>query len=153
VALSHVDPELEARIPDEVNGVTLEKLSLAGGGLFEEDDADTQAFRDALRAAGASPENTTVAVGRATDNASLNIAALRVAGAQGSQFLQAVVDSIVADGAGTASQVDIAGREVVQITSMDGTVGYLIAVGDTVYRVQSPDPAAAAAALGLLPQS
>jgi hypothetical protein len=149
--LPHAAPDLEARLPNEINGVTLQKLSVAGTTLMNDTDED---FQSLIQALGASPEDVSVALAGADSELDLTLSAIRVAGAQGSQFIQNMVDTAVAEDEGsTSTQVDLAGRPVVTITSPDAGDTYLVAVGDAVYVVETRDPALAATAVGLLPQN
>ena len=144
----HVDPELEARLPSVVNGVTLEKASMAANDFISDDGMEE--FQALLQATGAQAEDVTIGVASSQD---LSVAALRVAGAEAQSFLQNAVQAVVSENPGsTSTTVDIAGRQVVRVSGSGGD-DYFIAVGDTVYQVDTDDAVQAAAAIGLLPQS
>ncbi len=148
VAAPHVDPELEARLPSVVNGITLEKASMAANDFMGGDGMEE--FQALLQATGAQAEDVTIGVASSPD---LSVAALRVAGAEAQSFLQNAVQAVVSENPGsTSTTVDIAGRQVVRVSASGGD-SYFIAVGDTVYQVDTDDAAQAAAAIGLLPQS
>ena len=152
----HADPELEARLPGEVNGAQLEKFSFGGSAFLNDPNLSSEAFRSLVQSLGAEPEDVTIAVAQAQQAADLQIAALRVAGADTAQMVDSFVQATLAAAPGsTSTEVDIGGRKVVRITTPDDPLGgqYIIGVGDAIYLVETADAATAAAALGLLPQS
>jgi hypothetical protein len=142
--------DLAASLPDEVDGVAMEKRSISAADV--EADPAYADLMARLNNANLLPSDAQLAEAVPADGATeLRIVALRLAGTQGQLSL------VVNEWAGglpdpTVTNTNVGGKPVVQVEDASleaGTVyAYIpIARPDTLYVVQSPDPDLAAAAL------
>lgn len=154
VDLPNSAPELEALLPDEVGGVTLQTFSMAGQEFMAQGE-DNQEFIDFLDRLGAEPDDVSVAFGFGADASGGGAAvfAFKVAGADTDQLLDEMQGSLEEEESATGFEdANVGGKDVRRGTSTDdaGNV-YLYGVGDIVFFVATPDEDAAAEVLADLP--
>jgi hypothetical protein len=150
------DKDLEARLPNEINGVTLVKYSFKGATFLESGADNQQDLVDFLSALGKSPNDLSVAfAGDANGDLDLQLGAFRVAGADSNALLSAFVAATQKESPqDTVTQGNVGGKNVTQIVDPDDTESgtiYIYANGDTLFYVSSPDASLAAAGLTALP--
>jgi hypothetical protein len=150
------DKDLENRLPNEINGVTLTKYSFKGSTFLSSGASNSQDLIDLLSSLGKTPNDMSVAF--AADPAGkidVQIGAFKVAGADSIALLAAFVAATKkTTPAVQVTQASVGGKNVSQITDpSDTTTGAIdvYANGDVLYYVQSPDPALAGAAIQALP--
>jgi hypothetical protein len=150
LVIPHDDPELERRLPDEVDGTTLTKFSVGPGSSASESDA--QGMHDiALRIGDGSGE---FGVAYAGDPANkFNLFAFRVDGADPSalatQFAQMTFAETVG---GKVEAATLGGRDVVHVVDPVSEIGdvWFYADGDTLLGVQAGSTREATDLLALL---
>lgn len=151
-------PELEAALPDEVGGITLQKFSMVGS-EFMSTGGDNQEFTDFLGRMDAQPEDVSVAFAFGADPADPNVAisvfAFRVAGSSTDQLTDELRTSLEGEGsAANLTETTVAGKQVFVGESTDeSTPGqvYLYGVGDIVFFIAAPDEGQATEVLEQLP--
>jgi hypothetical protein len=152
LALPHEDPELEAELPDEVDGVTLFKLSV--GPIASAGNTGAEAIRDLADEIGDGSGNFGLAFANDPSSGAYNLFALRVPGASTDELLEQYTGLTVADTRGAETdQLTLAGKTVVHVTAPGNPIGdvWFYAVGDTLYGVQAGSEADAEKLLALLP--
>jgi hypothetical protein len=153
------DLELEAVLPNELAGVTLQKFSFRGSDVFGDDpsDPDDQQFRALIEALGATPDDYSLAVaGGDVNHNSIQIGVFRVGNVEGSRVLQALVTAGQATEPDTlVEQTTLGGKPVTKVADPADVPefgpSFLYASGNLVFFVQSPDQNLAEQAIGLLP--
>lgn len=148
--------ELEALIPDEVGGVTLQKLSMRGNEFANSGSATEQA-QDFLRRLGVDPEDVSVAVGfgASPDGAStVAVFIFKAEGADSARLLDTFKTAMDAeqDQPLQWESATIGGKQVERATAPqnNGQVNIYVA-GDTLYFVATTHEEDAADILGGLP--
>ena len=146
--------DLEARLPSQVNGVTLVKYSWTGPDFMASGSA-TQDVQDLLNQLGKQPADISVAfAGDPNGDLDVNIGAFRVGGAAADALLGAFLASIQkASPEDQFNPLSLGGKNVTQVVDPgdDAATVYVYASGDTLFYVQSGDKALAAATLLVLP--
>jgi hypothetical protein len=150
------DKDLEARLPNEINGVTMVKYSFKGASFLQSGADNQQDLVDFLSSLGKSPDDLSVAfAGDGAGQLDLQLGAFRVAGADQNALLAAFIGATQKESPqDTVTQANVGGKNVTQIVDPDDTESgaiYIYASGDTLFYVSSPDPALAAAGLTALP--
>jgi hypothetical protein len=150
------DKDLEARLPSQVNGVTMVKYSFKGASFLESGADNQQDLKDFLSSLGKSPDDLSVAfAGDPNAQLDLQLGAFRVAGADSNALLSAFIAATQKQSPqDTVTQGNVGGKNVTQIVDPNDTESgtiYIYASGDTLFYVSSPDPALAAAGLTALP--
>ncbi len=145
------DPDLEARLPDQIGDIPLQKFSVAGSEFLEQSDDE---FRDFLARLNADPEDISVAVAVSmSQEVQLGIFAFRVGGADEDRLVEEFQRSIEEDAESgvTWEERNLGGRDVQVATDPDAPEQriYLWADGDTIFFVTSPDEALAEEAIEL----
>jgi hypothetical protein len=147
-------PELEARLPTSVGGVSLTVDSATGSTILAEDPG-SRAIIAALRADGKDPDALSFANAYDETAASdLQLMAFSVDGMAVDKVLRFVIDSwLAASGTGvTKDQVTLDGREFTRINYGDqGALDYVLAEKSTVIVITTADPSLAAQAAAALP--
>jgi hypothetical protein len=148
--------ELEALIPDEVGGVTLQKLSMRGNEFANSGSATEQA-QDFLRRLGVDPEDVSVAVGfgASPDGAStVAVFIFKAEGADSARLLETFKTAMDAeqDQPLQWESATVGGKQVQRATAPqnNGQVNIYVA-GDTLYFVATTHEEDAAQILGGLP--
>ncbi len=85
----HEAPDLEAQLPDNVNGTALQKLSFSGSGMAALGGSNTQEFDQVLSSLGKSPADFTAAVATDMGGGKLDVTAVRIAGVDSNALYQA----------------------------------------------------------------
>jgi hypothetical protein len=149
--LQHQNPDLEAKLPDTLNGATLVKASYKGLSSIA-GSGGSDPFAGALGSLGANAENLTFAVAfDMTGGSEAGYLAYQIPGMDAKGFLD-LMTSAVGQGDPTTKigTANVGGKNVTTATGSSGTV-YLYANGDVLYGVFAPDETQAAAALQALP--
>jgi hypothetical protein len=150
------DKDLEARLPNQINGVTLIKYSFKGGDFIESGGASSKDLIDLLTALGKTPNDMSVAFA-GDPNGALNvqIGAFKVAGADSNALLAAFVTATKQQSPNdVVTQGNVGGKNVTQITDPADTESgsvYIYSNGDVLFYVASPDATLAGTALQALP--
>jgi hypothetical protein len=149
--------ELEALIPDEIGGATMQKFSMRGDQFLAsgQEDPTTARFLEEL---GVSPNDVSIAFGFGfapdfTSGAAMFV--FRAEGASEDRLLQVFKDSMDEDRDVPLewTTVTIAGHEVESATDADADdqAMFLYAKGELLYFVSTTDPAAAEEVIAGLP--
>ena|SRR3990170_2570957 len=149
--------ELEALIPDEIGGVTMQKFSMRGDQFLTsgQEDPTTARFLEEL---GVSPNDVSIAFGFGfapdfTSGAAMFV--FRAEGASEDRLLQVFKDSMDEDRDVPLewTTVTIAGHQVESATDADADdqAMFLYAKGELLYFVSTTDPAAAEEVIAGLP--
>lgn len=149
----HADPELEALLPTSLGGVALIVESQAGTDL----STKSGAFDVFLKSLGKERADFSVASAYAAGGLRAEIGAWRVKGADSGLVLQGFKTALQASSTTPLTQAEesVGGRSVTRIGDPGQlTHGplYVVARGDTLLFVQTPEPALAEEAISKLPQ-
>ena len=136
--------DLEALLPDEVNGVQLTKSSFSG------EQIETAGFSldDLVAAAGVSPDDISLAMANDQSGGQISIIAIRIEGRSGEQALEALLESDTTGLAEAVREATVGGKEVL-VSEIGGAI-YLYAADDVVFELLA-DEASAEDALSQLP--
>jgi len=150
--VSHVAPDLEARLPHVVTGTTLTSQSFVGTTALGT-DLTSQSLIASLKKLGKTPADLEIA--EAHDPAGtlqLRLLGFRVKGVQASDLASAIVASWMAETTGTPtrSDVTVAGHKITKVAFAQGGADYLYAVGGVVFDIETTDEALVATVLPLL---
>lgn len=151
---SHFDPELEATLPSQVEGITLDVYSLGPDALIT--PQTEQSWTAFLVTAGGRRSGLSFAA--ATDRSGElagAVSATRVAGAEAGALIRAGIEAQTPIGGEppATSEVQLAGRTVTAVSSeLAGAPAtlYLFADGDILFAVSAADPAIAEAIVAAL---
>jgi hypothetical protein len=149
----HADPQLEALLPAKLGGVVLVIESQAGVDLA----TDSAAFDAFLTGLGKTRADFIVASAYAQGGLKAAAGAWRVKGADTAALLPAFKTTVQSSSAAplVTAEETVAGKQVTRIGDpgqmAQGSL-YVFARGDTLFFVQTPDPALAAEALEKLPR-
>jgi hypothetical protein len=150
LVIPHEVPELEALLPDDVDGVTLTKLSV--GPVSSIGVSGAQAMKNVAKEIGDGSGSFGLAY--AGDPAgAFNLFALQIPGAEPSELLTQFARLTVAETiGGTVDAATLGGRDLVHVTDPISDIGdvWFYAEGDTVLGVQAGSPERAAELLALL---
>jgi hypothetical protein len=141
---------LETRLPRQLRGAPVRVDVTAGPDIDLGTDADMLRF---IAEAGAMPGDVTMAVGWSDDGGwDGRVAAIQVRGADPGRLLQSFLDTVRTAGGAAIEQTaqSIAGRSVTRVVDRDSPEQgptYLMAIGDTLFLVQSIDAAVAEEAI------
>ena len=152
LALPHDDPDLEARLPDEVDGVELLKLSV--GPVSSAGNLGAEPVRALAREIGDGSGNFGLAFANDAANPQWNIFALRIPGADAAELLEQYTGLTVADAPGSETDaVRLAEKDVVHITQPGNPIGdvWIYTLDDTLFGVQAGSDVEAARLLEVLP--
>jgi hypothetical protein len=148
---SSAAPELEAKLPAEVNGTPLTVQSAGADEIFGS-DPNSRALTARLRSMGAQLSDLQVAQAYDdTGQVDLSIVAFRLPGKSGKTLSEAIVDTwLSANVAGvTKSDVTLGGKKLTKIDYGDqGTVEYVYVGDDYVIVIDTSDPAIATEVAG-----
>lgn len=149
----HADPDLEGLLPTTLGGVALTVESQTGTNLATKSGA----FDAFLESLGKTRADFSVASAYATGGLRAEIGAWRVKGADSALMLQGFKKALQASSATPLTQVEesIGGRAATRIGDPGQLARgplYVVARGDTLLFVETPEPALAAEAMSKLPQ-
>lgn len=151
----NADPALEAQIPNQINGVTLQKLSFRGQDFVTAGAATDPELAQLFQRLGTSPQNLSIAIGfDASGSMQTGVLAIRVAGSDANRVIQELGNAArQQNAAASVSQRTVGAKSVTTITEPDDSSGaiHLYARGDTVFGVTGGDAAATDQILGQLP--
>jgi hypothetical protein len=143
----HEAPDLEAALPDQVGGQTLQKLSVSGSGALAV-GAQSQEFQQLLGGLGKSPSDLTLGVGA---GAGFTIGVFRIAGVNADVLLNAFIESARKQEASTqVTDANRGGKSVKKVANGSETT-WVYGSGDKVFFVQSGTDALVDEALSKLP--
>ena len=151
--VSHVIPDLEARLPGTVDGTTMSTDSVTGATALGT-DATSQALIVSLAKLGKTSAD--LEIGRARDptgSRTIRLYAFRVEGVGSADLVTAIVGAFRADATSSPSesQVTLAGRTLTKVTYSQGPAEYLIeAAGGVVFNIETTDEALVSTLLPLL---
>jgi hypothetical protein len=152
LALPHEDPDLEARLPDEVDGVKLFKLSV--GPVASVGNLGAEPIRALAKEIGDGSGNFGLAFANDPTTGTYNLFALRIPGAESKTLLERYTALTVADTPGSETDsVTLAGKTVTNVTAPSNPIGdvWFYVGGDTLFGVQAGSEADAEKLLALLP--
>ncbi|MGZ8475175.1 MAG: hypothetical protein ACXWWQ_02980 [Candidatus Limnocylindria bacterium] len=151
-------PELEALLPDEIDGTESVKFSMSGAELMadEEGSGVDPEFIAFLERLDAQPDDISIAFAFSFTEAgdSAGIGAFRVEGASSDDLEREFMATMETDGEVADWQsASIAGKDVQTAADpeTEGSFVYIYTVGDIVFFVTTPDEDVAAELLGPLP--
>lgn len=149
----HADPQLEALLPSVLGGVALTSASQAGADL----STSSGPFDAFLGSLGKTRADFTVASAYSEGSLKAEVGAWRVVGANSALLLPGFRSAVQASSTTplTQAEEEVGGRSVTRIGDPGQlTRGplYVVVRGDTLFFVQTPDPALAAEAMQKLPQ-
>ena len=151
--VSHVAPDLEARLPASVDGTTLSKDSVTGSTALGNDVTSTTLVAS-LADLGKSPNDLQIARARdPTGERPVRIYAFRVQGADPGTVAPLLANAMLTDTTSTPvkSQTSIGGVPVTKITYSQGPAEYLFEAADgIVFNVETTDESLAAIVLPTL---
>jgi hypothetical protein len=150
--VSHVAPDLEALLPDSVNGTPLRKGSTSGAVVFG-GNAFGRAMTTFLAAHGKRPQDLRFANARASSRAlEVEVGVFEVRGVDGNALRRAIVASSRPNAPGlTAAPTTLSGKRVTKVVYPGGSVLYLYAHGDRVFYVGTQNEMLAGKILAGLP--
>ncbi|MEP7082051.1 MAG: hypothetical protein ABI841_03635 [Chloroflexota bacterium] len=150
-------PELEALLPDEIDGAETVKFSMGGAELMadEEGSGVDPEFIAFLERLGAQPDDISIAFAFSFTEAgdSAGIGAFRVEGASSDELEREFMATMETEGEVDWQSANLAGKDVMTAADPDteGNILYIYTVGDIVFFVTTPDEAVATELLGTLP--
>lgn len=151
----NADPSLEAQLPNQIAGKTLQKFSFRGQDFLAAGAAADPELAQLFQRLGTTPENLSVAIGvDASGDSEGGVLAIRVAGTDANRVIQELGNAAKTQNASTAiSQRTVGGKSVTTIVEPDDPSGalWLYAKGDVVFGVTGSDATFAEQALGQLP--
>ncbi len=158
VGLPHSAPDLEALLPGQLGGKTLQKMSMTGA-EFMTNGSDNTEFAAFLQRLNAKPEDVSVALAvDATDaSGSSGIFAFRVKGADSGALEQEMKTSMESGATGVTWSSETVGGKQVQAAKISSSgspadqTTYLYTKQDIVFAVITADASAADEALSALP--
>ena len=152
IVIPHEDLALEARLPDEVNGKKLFKLSV--GPLSSAGNAGAEPIKALAKEIGDGTGNFSLAYANDPTSGTFNFFALRIHGASTALLVQRYAALTVADSRGSEQeQVKLADKDVTHVTAPGNPIGdvWFYAIDDTLFGVQAGSPEQAAELVKLLP--
>jgi hypothetical protein len=137
----NADPALEAQLPTQVRGTTLQKLSFRGSDFLSFAGGEDNDLKNMFERLGTSPANMSVALAiDTTDQLGAQTFAFKLAGTDANRLLQELVSSARAENKDVViGQVTLGGKSATTITNPASSEGviYAYAKGDTVFAVQA----------------
>ena len=148
------DAELEARLPDAYQGVTLKKLSFKGTNIVDSTTQSGKQLSALLQSLGKTPADLSFAV--ATDPArklGVTFGAYRIKGAAAASWAPLLYQIAEEQSPGTATtDVNLGGKDVKRITAPKVTlITYAWAEGDILFIVSTATDALAGPAIAVMP--
>ena len=154
-SLPSADKDLEGRLPDAINGVKLLKLSFKGTDFLGSGNSSSKDLTDVLASLGKTPADLSIAVASdATGQLEMSLGAFRIAGADANTIITKFISASQKDSPDVkVSQANVGGKTVTQVDDPNSSSGpsYFYSSGDTVFFVETVDPALAAAAIATFP--
>ena len=149
---AHAAPELEALLPDELDGTPLRKGSTTGAVVFGGNAFGERVTRF-LAKHGKKPGDLRFANAQASPRAAeVELGVFEVKGLDGSLLRRAIVDASRPNAPGLkAVAASLAGKPVTSLVYPGGTTVYLYPHGDAVYYVGTQDTTLAERALETFP--
>jgi hypothetical protein len=130
------DAELEALLPDELGGASVETLSMSGDDFLRGAGESAADFVAMLSQSGWSPADLSVALA-ATDDVVL--VAYRNRDVDTNLFFEAFKSRLENAGGATSTDVSFGGKSVTKFVPIDGDTIYVYASGDIVFSIEATD--------------
>lgn len=148
----HAAPDLEAMLPNKVNGVRLRKGSTVGSVVFGS-DAFSRHMTSFLASVGKAPADLRFANAQdPSGSLDLETGVFQLRGVKASMLRQAIVNSTRPDAPGLRTfTIRLSGKRVTMLVYPGGSVLYLYAHRDLVFYVGTQSEGLAAKVLGLYP--
>lgn len=127
----NADKDLEALLPDDIAGETVQKISMTGDS-FMGIGQGTDDLQKVLTQFGKSPADLSVAFG-GTSKAS--IIAFKIKGVEGGKIFDAFVAASGNQNVANVSDVNIAGKAAKKVVDTNGSTIYLFATGDAIITI------------------
>jgi hypothetical protein len=152
VKKGHAAPDLEALLPNKINGVALKKGSTTGSVVFGS-DAFSRSMTGFLTSIGKAPTDLRFANAQDPSGAlDLETGVFQLHGVAASRLRQAIVNSSRPDAPGlTISSATLSGRRVTTLVYPGGSVLYLYGHGDLVFYVGTQSEVLASRVLAQYP--
>jgi hypothetical protein len=150
--VSHSAPDLEALLPQAVNGTALTSQSVAGTAALGT-DATSQSLIASLTKLGKTPANLDIAESHdATGTLPMRVFAFRVTGVTGTDLAAAVVTSWMANTSQTPtkSAVTIAGHKLTKVSYPQGPADYVYGTATIAFDIETTDDTLVPKVLALL---
>jgi hypothetical protein len=152
LVLPHDDPALEDRLPDDVAGKQLFKLSV--GPVSSAGNVGAEPIKAMAKEIGDGSGNFGLAFANDPTDPTYNFFALRVPGAASAELVEKYAALTIADTRGAeADQATLGGRTVTHVTAPGNPIGdvWFYAIDDTLFGVQAGSAEKATTLLALLP--
>lgn len=127
----NADKDLEALLPDDIGGETVQKLSMTGDSFMGVGQG-TEDLQKVLDQFGKSPSDLSVAFASSTK---ASIIAFRIKGVDGSKIFDAFLAASQDQDVASMSDVNIAGKAAKKVTDSTGQTLYLYATGDAIVTI------------------
>lgn len=150
---NHASPELEAQLPTQVAGATLDRHSYDGQYVlqFNSESPVARAIRETLDQSGQSPGNLAVATAAtAGGSVDITVTAFRIASTPADRLLMAFRSTFEALDV-PVEDVIVLGRPVMVIRSYSDTTIYLYPLGDVLFGIESDSLAIVEQVLASIP--
>jgi hypothetical protein len=136
-------------VPDELGGVTLQKLALDGSDLSSLDAASAIVFEQVVTVLGVESADMTIGV---ANGSTASVIAIRVTGATAAQIGEAMIAGRTLNATTTREDLTIAGKPVIKVTTTTSSVPfYVYGAGDVSFTIAATDETIVAEALSKLP--
>lgn len=145
--------DLDAILPDEVGGITIEYESASGEEVVSDESGVTPEAQEFFDAVGAQPSQLSSAFGLGLDTetgTAVTIIAFRVQGANEDQLRDEFARTLEEDGS-TLTEANVAGKDVLAIDQDTEQGGFLYVANDIIFMVAASSQELAEEALSLLP--
>jgi hypothetical protein len=128
------DEDLEALLPDELDGQPLQKISMTGDSFIGAGGTGSEELDAVLRAAGKTPADLSVAF---AGTETVTLIAYRIQGVPAETFFESFLAAAQADSEVSVSTVSLGGKSVRKLVSTDAEVGtvYVYTKDDVLYLV------------------
>ena len=150
--MSHVAPDLEALLPQAVDGAAMTSQSVAGTAALGSDATSTSLIAS-LAKLGKTPSDLEIAeAGDMTGGLPMRLLAFRVKGVAGTDLATAVVTSWLANTTDTPtrSAVTIAGHRLTKVSYTTGPAEYVYGTATIAFDIETTDETLVPKVLALL---
>jgi hypothetical protein len=150
--VSHVAPDLEALLPQAIDGTAMSSQSVAGTAALGTDATSTSLIAS-LAKFGKTPADLEIAESHdATGTLQVRLFAFRVKGVKGTDLATAIVTSWMANTTETPtrSNVTIAGRKITKVGYTQGPADYVYGTATIAFDVETTDQTLVSKVLALL---
>lgn len=127
---------LEALLPDELGGTTVEKLSMSGDDFVRGGGESAADFLAVLSQSGWSPADLSVAFASTRD---VIFVAYRIKGVDSNLFFAAFKSTLEDAGGATTTNESLGGKVVKKLVPTDGRAIYIYPSGDVLFSISASD--------------